>query len=270
MPDESAGAGGFDSRTDAWAAWQSAPWGRLRYSVVQATIARSLAGLSGTLRVIDVGGGDGFDSLPLARAGHDVTILDFSRPLLDAAMNAARDAGLSDRASAVHADIDDLAGLELSGQPVAGSFDVVLCHNVLHYRTDVAATVATLVSLVRPSGVISLMAPNPAMDVLSAAVRRHDLSAALDVLDAESVHSETFDHPMRRLESSTVELALAAAGCVVEHRFGIRCVMDLIANDPLKREPDFFRQLEALELLLCEREPYWRTARFWQLTGHRV
>jgi S-adenosylmethionine-dependent methyltransferase len=45
--------------------------------------------------------------------------------------------------------------------------------------------------------------------------------------------------------------------------------MDLIADDERKSEPDFYAQLLELELLLCEREPYWRTARFWQLTARR-
>jgi S-adenosylmethionine-dependent methyltransferase len=43
--------------------------------------------------------------------------------------------------------------------------------------------------------------------------------------------------------------------------------MDLIADDERKADPDFFERLLELELLLCEREPYWRTARFWQLTA---
>ncbi|GAA4965103.1 tRNA uridine 5-oxyacetic acid(34) methyltransferase CmoM [Kineococcus glutinatus] len=259
----------FGGRTEQWAAWQAEPWGRLRYAVAAHTTSRALAGLSGPLRIVDVGGGDGADSLPLARAGHDVTILNFSGPLLHAASAAAEAAGVGHRVRTVCADLDDLAALHLDGQAFTGSFDAVLCHNVVHHRPDVPATVTDLVALLRPGGVVSVMAPNPAMDVLAAAVRRADPEAALDVLDADTVHSRTFDHPMRRVEAATVEVALQAAGCVVEHHFGIRCVMDLIADDDLKRDPAFYERLERLELALCEREPYRRTARFWQLTARR-
>ena len=259
----------FDGRTDQWAAWQAEPWGRMRYALVAHTTGRALAGLPGPLRVVDVGGGDGADSLPLARAGHDVTVLDFSEPLLRAARAAADAAGTGHRVRTLCADLDDLPTLHVDGRPLTGSFDVVLCHNVVHYRSDVGATVTDLVGLLRPGGVVSVMAPNPAMDVLAAAVRRADVEAALDVLDAATVHSRTFDHPMRRVEAATVEAALVAAGCVVEHFFGIRCVMDLIADDDLKRDPVFSERLERLELALCEREPYRRTARFWQLTARR-
>jgi S-adenosylmethionine-dependent methyltransferase len=216
--------------------------------------------------VIDVGGGDGSDSLPMAEDGHDVTVLDFAPELLEQAERAAESRAVADRVRVVRADLDDLvAG---AGEHL-GTFDVVLCHNVLHYRADVPATVGWLAGQVRPGGVLSVMAPNPAMDVLSAAVRRQDPVGALAVLDSPTVHSETFDHPMRRLEAADVEQALSDAGCTVERRFGIRCVMDLIADDGRKSEPGFYRQLLELELLLCGREPYWRTARFWQLTARR-
>ncbi|GAB7191157.1 tRNA uridine 5-oxyacetic acid(34) methyltransferase CmoM [Kineococcus sp. NUM-3379] len=270
MSDQDTGTDVFDDRTSAWEAWQGEPWGRLRYSLVATTTARALAHLPGPLRVIDVGGGDGADSLPLARAGHSVTVLDFSRPLLDTAAAAAQAAGLAERVRTVHAGIDDLPGLRIDGEPVTGAFDAVLCHNVVHYRADLRATVAALAGLLRPGGVVSLIAPNPAMDVLVAAVRRTDPEAALAVLDSPTVHSVTFDHPMRRVEAVAAEAALAAAGCTVEHRFGIRCVMDLIADDEIKHDPGFYRRLEELELALCDREPYRHTARFWQLTATRT
>jgi len=232
---------------------------------VRETTARAIASLPGRLRVLDVGGGDGADSLPLAEDGHDVTVLDFAPELLAQAQRAAETRGVADRVQVVRADLDDLA----PGDQLLGTFDVVLCHNVLHYRADVPATVRFLASLARPGGVLSVMAPNPAMDVLSAAVRRQDPVRALAVLDSPTVHSETFDHPMRRLEAAEVEQALADAGCALEHRFGIRCVMDLIADDERKSDAGFYGQLLDLELQLCEREPYWRTARFWQLTARR-
>jgi len=259
----------FDARTAQWQAWKAEPWARLRYAVTAATTKQALTGLPGRLRIIDVGGGDGADSLPLAQAGHDVWILDFSASLLQTAADAARLQGASDRVVTVRSDIDDLAALRIDGESAAGTFDVVLCHNVVHYRADPASTIADVARLARPGGVVSVMAPNPAMDVLAAAVRRTDPDAALAVLDAPTVDSATFDHPMRRVEAATAEAALVAAGCTLEHHFGIRCVIDLIADDELKHDPDFYQRLLALELALCAREPYWRTARFWQLAARR-
>jgi S-adenosylmethionine-dependent methyltransferase len=82
-------------------------------------------------------------------------------------------------------------------------------------------------------------------------------------------HSVTFDHEMRRLEADMVEETLVACGCEVTHRFGIRCVSDLIADDDLKSDPAFAADLERLELELCDREPYLRVGKFWQLVARR-
>lgn len=249
----------FDQNLSAWNAWQTSPWGRLRYRIVQHTLQNSLP--DGLLRVLDVVGGDGMDAIGLAHAGHEVTVLDFSEPLLAAARDAAQQAGVADRVRTVHADLDQ-------GCPSTG-FDAVLCHNVLQYRTDPVGTVAQLAALTRVGGVLSLIAANPASDVLAAAVRRLDLTAALELLDAPTARTATFNHDVHRLEASDVRAALEANGCQVLHRFGIRCVADFITDDELKADPDFYAVLERLELAVHDREPFVHTARMWQLVAVR-
>ncbi|WP_026416685.1 methyltransferase [Actinomadura oligospora] len=254
----------FDERTDAWDRWRGAPWNRLRYRLVAHTLVRSADVATGRpLRVLDVGGADGGDALPLASLGHHVTVLDRSAALLDRAERAAADAGLAGQVRVVLGDLDDAASL-------GTAFDLVLCHNVLHYRADLARSVSAVAGAARPNGVVSLLSPNPAMDVLSRAVRLADPDAALEVLDAPTLRSETFGQDMRRVEPEDAARVLGAAGCVVTHRFGIRCVTDLVADDGLKHEPAFAERLERLELALCDREPYLRTARFWHLVARRV
>lgn len=241
----------FGGRAAQWAAEQEQPWVRLRFAVVAETLRRTLHRAPGPLRVLDVGGGDGADDVPLAGAGHDVTVLDPSTDLLQ------RAAGRGLRT--VAGDLFD-HGLE-------ETFDVVLCHNLLHYLPDVDTAVDRLGALTAPGGVLSLMCPNPAMDVLSAAVRRLDPDEALALLNAPTVLGRTFDHPMNRLEATTAEAALERAGFAVEGRFGIRCVLDLVAGDEVKHDPEFYAAVLRLELAVCDRDPYRRTARFWQLTA---
>lgn len=254
----------FDDHLSAWQAWQQAPWGRLRYRVVAETLRRTCALLGeGPVRVLDAGGGDGTDAVALALQGHDVTVADFSAELLGLARDAAEAAGAANRLRTVEADLDALPdGL--------GPYDLVLCHNVLHYRADPLPTIDALLERLAPGGAISLICPNPASDVLVAAVRRLEPAAALAVLEAPTVATQTFGEDVLRVDPDRIAVALAERGIPVVARYGIRVVTDLIADDARKSEPEFYADLERLELALCDREPFVRTARMWQLVGRRV
>jgi len=256
-----AGSEVFDQNLDAWHAWQRTPWGRIRYRVVAETLTRTCAGLGpGPLRVLDVGGGDGADCLPLAGAGHHVTVVDISAPLLGIAAAHAAAEGLTDRVVPVRAGLDDVSEL--------GVFDLVLCHNVVQYRADLDATVEALAGSVGAGGALSLLAPNPAADVMAAAVAREQPAAARDLLDAPSQRTETFGHEVRRITVEAAAESLDAVGLTDRTTYGIQCVTHLVPNRR-KEEPAFFAELEALELALCDREPYLRVARFWQLVARR-
>ena len=79
----------FSDQLDSWRSYVSSPWGRIRYAAVGEALRREADLLGEGLRVLDVGGGDGEDALPLALAGHDVTILDQSESWLAAARSSA-------------------------------------------------------------------------------------------------------------------------------------------------------------------------------------
>lgn len=254
----------FSNQIDSWRAWQHAPWGRIRYRVVAETLRRTCAALgSSKLRVVDVGGGDGADALGLAEAGHDVTVVDYSEPLLAAAEAAAEDRGLRGRVQTVRGEVTDVARLGL------GSFDLVLCHNVIQYLPDTRAVIDSLVGITRPNGALSVIAANPSSDVLTAVVRREDLAEAERMLTAASAIAHTFGHDVRRISYDEVATALAERGFTVHTRYGVRTITDYVPHDDRKREPAFYDQLERLELQLCDREPYLRIARFWQLIARR-
>lgn len=254
----------FNERLGDWRAWQQTPWGRLRYHVVAETLRRTCARVGdGPLRVLDVGGGDGGDALPLARAGHAVTIVDYSEPLLAQARQSATAQGLAGRLTTMCADFGDLPSLGL------GTFDVVLCHNVIQYQDATVPGVRLLATTVRPGGALSLLAPNPASEVLTAAIRREDLVDATERLTARTAKTETFQHAVRLVSPEEAADALEDCGFGDVTRYGVRAVTDYIGNDARKHEPDFYRQLEALETALCDREPFIRTARMWQLVARR-
>lgn len=259
----------FDRAAQDWLAWQRTPWARVYYALVRHNLAALPRVRERPADVLDVGGANGMDSLPLLAAGHRVTILDSSLVLLsEAVATAERDGMDRDRLRVEHQDVTGPGPLPAPADPAG--WDLVLCHNLLHYQRDPAELVGRLVAATRPGGTLSLIAPNPAMDVLAAAVRDADPGQALAMLEAPTRRSATVGATMRRLDSADVAAAVHAAGANVVDRFGLRSVIDLVADDVLKNDPDWLRRTTELELALCSRAPYRDIARFWHLVCRRA
>jgi S-adenosylmethionine-dependent methyltransferase len=253
--------GKFDAAIDAWRVWQESPWGRLRYTLAEFNLQRRLAALgTGPLRVLDLAGADGGDALRLLRHGHHVTIVDYSPGMLAAAAERAGHAGARGPLTTVEADVFALP------ESVTGSrYDVVLCHNLLQYVDDPAPVVRCAASLVRPGGVLSVMAINQHANPLALAVRSLDPAAALDALGRREAHGETFDAELTLYTAEEITTLLAEAGCADIEHCGIRNVQDHIVDDARKHDPDFYAALEALELAMTNRHPYPHTAKIFQL-----
>ncbi|WP_183095154.1 class I SAM-dependent methyltransferase [Nocardioides stalactiti] len=247
----------FSVRLAAWRDYTATPWARVRYAVVEEVLRRHAADLGDRLRVLDVGGGDGRDALPLAAAGHDVTIVDPSERWLTEAQRRAAAAGVE--VATVVGGLDDLP---------AGEWDLVLCHYVLRYREPGADDVVALASRVRPGGRLSVVDVNADGRVLRSLVNDGP-SAALRELRAEQIMVETFQTEVRKVTAEEVAAEAAVAGLAVVGRYGLRIVNDLLVDDAPKHDPAYFAELVELELALCDREPFCRVGAAWHLLLER-
>lgn len=253
----------FDDRMDRWHEYAESPWGRIRFAVVRHTLERVLAKLGpGPLRILDVGGGDGRDSVPLARLGNDVTVLDTSERMLAAAAEQARAHGVDDRVRTIAGSLADVLALAGSG------YDVVLCHFLLQYRPDTVSDVRTLTGAVRPGGMLSLIAPNPNGSVLARLVREGP-EAALEELETDVGYAATFDRRVRKIADEEARSAIESAGCTVLAQYGGRCANDLVVDNMPKYDDAYFSRLQELEIALCDRPPFTRIGQFWQLVAQR-
>jgi len=247
-----------DDTTSAWREWRASPWGRLRYTVASVNLDRHLG--ADPVRVLDLAGGDGGDALPLAERGHHVTIVDRSPEMLATAVRDAEAAGVRDRVEVVEADVADL---DLHG------FDVVLCHNLIQYVDDVTACLAGALAALKPGGLLSVMALNRHSAPLVAALRQTDPAAALAALETDRARTATFGTTLTLHTAEDVGDRLAALGCRVLGHYGIRAFCDYIADDERKHDPEFFADLERLELAVTARPPYPHVARQFQLVGSK-
>jgi S-adenosylmethionine-dependent methyltransferase len=148
-----------------------------------------------------------------------------------------------------------------------GAYDVVLCHNLLQYQPNPVPALKAAVNTLRPDGVLSVMAINRHAVPLVTAVRGTDPVAALAALDSTEAQTDTFGTTITLHTAEEITTALTDLGCRVVGHYGIRSVSDYIVDDARKHEPEFYADLERLELALTDRAPYQHTARIFQLVA---
>jgi SAM-dependent methyltransferase len=129
--------------------------------------------------VLDVGGGAGHQSLPLAEKGYDVTILDSSAEMLGKARERLAGLGADARGRVELIEGEGEAAGAATGDR---QFQAVLCHGVLGYLDAPDAMIAELCRRVAPGGIVSIMTGNAATMALRPAMegRWADALSAFD------------------------------------------------------------------------------------------
>jgi SAM-dependent methyltransferase len=217
--------------------------------------------------VLDVGGGAGHQSFPLAQAGYDVTLLDSSAAMLDKARD--RLGRLSeearDRVALVRADGRQAA------EAVAGrTFDAVLCHGVLGYLDDPGPMVDQLCRCTAPGGVVSIMTGNARAGAVRPALeRRWD-----DALASFDARTEIGVLGVQGRADTVEELGelLRSAGVEPLAWYGVWLFVDWLEFSGVELDPGDAEQLAAtaaVELEASRRDPYRQLSRVFHLLGRR-
>jgi SAM-dependent methyltransferase len=234
----------------------------VRAAVVWDALQSILAG--GACDVLDVGGGTGGFAVPVAAQGHPtqghptqghptqghptqkhrVTVVDPSPDALASLQRRAREVGVDVRAVQ-----GDAAGLlEVVG---AGSADLVLCHGVLEHVDDVAPALAALAAVLRPGGMLSLLAAHRNAVVVARGVAGRFAEARHALTDPAGRWGPGDPLPRRFTESGLREL-LTEAGLQVREVHGVRVVADLVPGTLVDAEPGAADELLALERLIAD------------------
>ena len=251
--------------------WESGAGGRflkhyetLRGVVRQELVERQLLMHLGEppARVCDVGGGAGHNSVPLARRGYEVTIIDPSEEMLQEARQtlSAEDETVRDRVELVAGSGEDAS--RVFGEE---TFDAVLCHGVLIYLENPDPLVEALSAIARPGAIVSILTKNA--DALA-------MRPALEGRYKDALASFDSDREMNRLGIDTwtdtipeLSAKLEKCGIKLEQWYGVRVFTDHLDDKPLGPElPDV---LEA-EWEAGRRDPYRRVARLVHLVGRKV
>jgi 2-polyprenyl-3-methyl-5-hydroxy-6-metoxy-1,4-benzoquinol methylase len=201
------------------------------------------------LRVLDVGGGSGMFAVPLARLGHDVTVVDPSADALATLRRRADTAGVGSLVHGLQGDGDLLH--EVLAAAGSDGFDLALCHYVLEVVDDPAVTLGEISRALRSGGQVSVATVNRAGAVLGRAVAGHPVEALALLEDRDPAPARS--KPASRRFSPDDMLALVdGAGLRPGPWRGVSVVADLLEASS-GAEPGAVR---ALELALAEQSPF--------------
>jgi S-adenosylmethionine-dependent methyltransferase len=254
----------FRTGAAKYAGYLATPEGRLRLDLTLANLREFLPDPTQSLHALDIGCGTGAIAVLLARLGLHVTLLDTSLPMLDFAKRAAREAGVTERIALRHGDAAQLASLF-----DAGSFDLILCHNILEYVDDPCVVLRGVTrTLQDPSGVLSVLVRNQAGEVLKAAIQNGDLAAAGDNLTAEWGHESLYGGRVRLFTAESLRSALLESSLAVTEERGVRVISDYLP--PTVSRNDEYERIFELERKLGRRPEFTAVARYTHFLAHRT
>ncbi len=254
----------FQSGADKYAAYLKTPEGRLRSDLALANLEDFLSlRVRDSLHALDIGCGTGATAVRLARLGIHVTLLDSSQEMLDIAQRAAVEAGVMEQIVLKHGD-----ALQLADLFQAGSFDVVVCHNVLEYVEDPVAVMRSAVGSLRDSSaIVSVLVRNQAGEVLKAVLQAGDLVAAEKNLTAEWGQESLYGSGVRLFSRDNLQSMLKMASLAVIAERGVRCLADYVPQR-VSRSTEYERIFE-LERKLGVRPDFAAVARYTQCLARR-
>jgi SAM-dependent methyltransferase len=218
--------------------------------------------------VLDVGGGAGHQSFPLAAAGYGVTLLDSSPAMLDRARRRLR--RLPDdvrrRVRLLEAD-GERAATAVEGQ----RFDAVLCHGVLGYLDDPEPLVDQLCRCAAPGGLVSIMTGNAKASAVRPALERRwdDALASFDARHEVGV----LGLPGRADTVEEISELLTNRGVEPEAWYGVWLFVDWLEFSGVALDPGDSEQVAAtvaVELEASRRDPYRQLSRVFHLVGRRA
>lgn len=208
-----------------------------------------------SLRILDIGGGQGQVSLQLAELGHHVVINDVSEQMLYQAKTNAETKGLKD-VEFIHCPLQSLA----EHLPTKNNkFDLVLCHAVFEWLDEPESAFKLLTEFTAESGAISLMFYNKVGQTLSNLVYGN-----FDYIDAGMKGKKVVKlNPQSSLEPKQVISWVADSNFEVAIKSGVRCFNDYIRDITMWQSKE--QEIIEKELEYSRQEPYSDIGRYMHL-----
>ena len=217
--------------------------------------------------VLDVGGGAGHQSFPLAQAGYEVTMLDPSPAMLDKARQRLQrlPGDAQQRVTLLQGDGENAVDA-VDGR----RFDAVLCHGVLGYLERPEPVVNELCRATAAGGVLSIMSGNAKTGAVRPALERRwdDALAAFDATGEVGV----LGVPTRGDTVEQLSELMQSQGVEPVRWYGVWLFtdwLDFSGAELVLSDAQQLAAIAAVELEASRRDPYRQLSRPFHLVGRK-
>lgn len=229
--------------------------GKIREAIVWQELENILAKYptKRPLNILDAGGGQGQIACRLAKLGHNITVCDISKQMLDLASRQAQQENLT--LNFIHCSIQNL------DQFIDQSFDLVICHAVLEWVADPLQIIQSLKRHLKKEGYLSLMFYNY-HGLLFKTVTLGNFGYTQSGLAKRKKKTLSPDYPR---DPNQVYQWLIEQSFEITNKTGIRVFHDYLTNK--SKAETHFDQLLEIEKQFCQCEPYINLARYILVTA---
>ena len=217
--------------------------------------------------VLDVGGGAGHQTFPLAYEGYDVTLLDSSPAMLDRARQRLE--GLPDDVRR-RVTLREADGRNAEEAVERRRFAAVLCHGVLGYLEQPEPMIDQVCRCAADGGIVSIMTGNANATAVQPALERRwdDAMAAFDARTGIGV----LGVPGRADTVEELGELLRSRGVEPLRWYGVWLFVDWLEFSGVELDPSDSEQVAAtaaVELEASRRDPYRQLSRVFHLLGRK-
>lgn len=218
------------------------PWGRLFYRLVWHNLKFE------NKKILDFGSGFGVTADHLAKL-NDVTAVEPNGELLEHRI-------CNNRYEQIVGSMEKLKEME------DGSFDVILCHNVLEYMENRSDLIAEFYRLLKNDGILSIVKHNKKGKIMHKAVFENNIDEAMSLLSGGNATSQNFgtinEYEIEDLRDCMTERF------VLDKVYGIRTFYGIQPNS-FKSDPDWEEKMFLLECAVENDTAYSNVAFFQHL-----
>lgn len=196
-------------------------------------------------KVLDFGSGLGVTANHFAADNEVVAI----EPSDDSIQNRVRD----------NPYLQEKGSLDILKKMEDGSFDVILCHNVLEYVDNRSAVFKEFARILKDDGILSIVKHNRNGRVMQMVVLLNNFGHANELLDGLPGHSTEFGTIHYYEDNDIMKWSDAFS---IQEAHGIRTFWDLQQNQEIQKDPEWQQKMLSIETKVSDIDEFKAIAFF--------